>query len=741
MVFSEYFGVTSVKIETEIKIKIIKASKTMHPFSMIFIQLKRIVVPLFSLLLSAGLISCGSGDDRSPNVSPVSNAGDNQSIDAYEDVTLTGSATDADGTIASYTWIQTSGTTASLQNENTAILTFNAPNVLSDETLVFSLTVTDNDGGTSIDTVEVLVIANIIPTVDAGESQFTDELGEVTLTGSASDSDGTVAGYSWRQTSGAEATISNSNIATLTFSAPNVSVDETLVFTLTATDDDGATGSDTVQVDVIANIAPTVNVGDETEVEEQTTVTLTGTGADVDGSVVSYTWLQTSGTPASIQNVNSAVTNVSIPDIDIAEDLEFQLTVEDNDGDTAVDTVVLRANPNFFEITLSEVRTDCGEPVAQSVEFSFYDAEGSEEIINVTHIGTEQTYYLDPTGSEDKRTLKIVKVGRDTVVVDLERSAPLYIEMDSQYIQVCDCPTYDISLINEPSAGQSTTVLSVVNSLDRRSTINGDTLVWLDVEICEGQEDAVFIFSGAIQKSSKLTIADESEIIVDGLDDLASTELNGDTPLYTGAINYSPVSLGFALSTRNDSDKLVSILAMGNGDISDGTIRYPSFTSISDYVQRVRYPVDYTNFTLSEFPSFYSDDGNLYVSREQHTIKTNKAGLAAGFDYSIFEFENLDVDISVDELTIASTGALPFDAVLFYIIGSSGTTEIWAPIENNAIDFTKIQNAISGLDGSMYIFLTDYENVETFSDAVQTFYVRRSENQTIRSRSVLLTTF
>ncbi len=144
---------------------------------------------------------------------------------------------------------------------------------------------------------------------------------------------------------------------------------------------------------------------------------------------------------------------------------------------------------------------------------------------------------------------------------------------------------------------------------------------------------------------------------------------------------------------------------------------------------------------MSEFPSFYSDDGTLYVSREQHTIKTNKTGLAAGFDYSIFEFDNLDVDISVDELTIASTSELPFDAVLFYISGPSGVTEIWAPIENNAIDFTKIQNAISGLDGSMFVFLTDYDNVETFSDAVQTFYVRRSKNQTIRSRSVLLTIF
>ena len=46
-----------------------------------------------------------------------------------------------------------------------------------------------------------------------------------------------------------------------------------------------------------ANQAPTANAGSDQAVNEQTTVTLLGSGADSDGSVVNYNWIQTEVVP------------------------------------------------------------------------------------------------------------------------------------------------------------------------------------------------------------------------------------------------------------------------------------------------------------------------------------------------------------------------------------------------------------------------------------------------------------
>ena len=60
------------------------------------------------------------------------------------------SRTDSDGTIASYNWIQTSGTLPlTLQGTNTARSTLTAPLVTADIKLTFALVVTDNNNAVS----------------------------------------------------------------------------------------------------------------------------------------------------------------------------------------------------------------------------------------------------------------------------------------------------------------------------------------------------------------------------------------------------------------------------------------------------------------------------------------------------------------------------------------------------------------------------------------------------------------
>lgn len=89
------------------------------------------------------------------NLQPTANAGLDQTVKEQTRVTLSGSGTDTDGSISTYNWVQTSGEIVSLTNASSSTSTFESPDILGGETLIFTLTVTDNDGATAEDSVTI----------------------------------------------------------------------------------------------------------------------------------------------------------------------------------------------------------------------------------------------------------------------------------------------------------------------------------------------------------------------------------------------------------------------------------------------------------------------------------------------------------------------------------------------------------------------------------------------------------
>ena len=97
---------------------------------------------------------------------------------------------------------------------------------------------------------DTLPSSNQPPVVDSGPDQSVEAGVMVFLLGTGSDPDGTIAAYAWTQTGGTAVSLTGSDAATAVFVAPDVSVEETLTFRLTVTDDGGVQASDEIRVTV-----------------------------------------------------------------------------------------------------------------------------------------------------------------------------------------------------------------------------------------------------------------------------------------------------------------------------------------------------------------------------------------------------------------------------------------------------------------------------------------------------------
>ena len=199
------------------------------------------------------------------NSPPSVEAGSTQTVQEGSEVSLNGSATDSDEDVMTYLWTHNSTSSdITLANATSASTTFTAPRVDFDTAIAFTLTA-DDGTATSSDSVIITVTApvNSPPSVEAGSTQTVQEGSEVSLNGSATDSDEDVMTYLWTHNStSSDITLANATSASTTFTAPRVDFDTAIAFTLTA--DDGAEArSDTVTVtitDVQANDTQTSSV-------------------------------------------------------------------------------------------------------------------------------------------------------------------------------------------------------------------------------------------------------------------------------------------------------------------------------------------------------------------------------------------------------------------------------------------------------------------------------------------------
>lgn len=193
---------------------------------------------------------------------------------------------------------------------------------------------------------------NLAPSVSAGNDFTADEQTQVSLSATASDSDGSINTFAWRQTAGQTVQLSAVDQQNASFTAPTLTQSETLSFEITVTDNDGAPASDTISVTIDpVNEAPTAQAGVDRTVNVNDMVMMSGANSsDPDGDTLSYTWtLQVPNSSSAALSASDIINPTFTPDV--VGDFIIGLIVNDGTVDSSVSTVTISAQqPNRVPI-------------------------------------------------------------------------------------------------------------------------------------------------------------------------------------------------------------------------------------------------------------------------------------------------------------------------------------------------------------------------------------------------------
>jgi phosphatidylserine/phosphatidylglycerophosphate/cardiolipin synthase-like enzyme len=573
----------------------------------------------FNLNNGLSSVITASAQEEPTNAPPVANAGSDQLINEGTLVTLNGTASsDPDGDPITYSWNQTSGTPVTLDDVTSVTPSFTAPDVGSeDDILIFELTVTDNDGANSTDSVSVTVTdtappPNSAPTADAGNDQIVSEGDNVTLNGtSSSDPDGDTLTYSWNQTAGPVVVLSNSSTATPSFTAPEVNASgATITFELTVSDGNGGTISDTVYISVEnINQPPVADAGVNQTVNEGDTVLLDGTNSsDPDGDPLTYSWSQTAGTPITLDNATSATPSFTAPDVGSSGDvLAMELTVTDSEGNTDSDSVSVSINdsappPNSLPISdagsdqtvyegdaVTLNGTGSSDPDGDALTYSWVQISGSPVTLSDPDTDTP-TFTAPDVGSEGEIltfeltvTDSVTAAAKDTVQVTIlnVNKSPIANAGGDQAVNESDLVTLDGSASSDPDSGDTLTY--------SWSQTSGASVILSDANATNPTFNAPNVGSGGdflifrldVQDDHGASSFDEVSITVNNVNGLPTANAGTDqtvfeetTVILNGSDSYDPDDDPLTYSWSQTSGPIMTLPS--NTDTKDLSFTAPS---------------------------------------------------------------------------------------------------------------------------------------------------------------------
>ena len=440
----------------------------------------------------------------SPNDPPVVNAGDDQdAVVEGSTVNLDATVTDTDTEDAlTYTWTHNSTLSITLANDSVPDTTFTAPNVLEETDIEFTLTVSDGTATVSDKTIVTITDSpNDPPVVNAGDDQ------DAVVEGSTVNLDATVTDadtedaltYTWTHNSTLSITLANDSVPDTTFTAPNVSEETDIEFTLTVSDGT-ATVSDKTIVTITdsPNDPPVVNAGDDQDaVVEGSTVNLDATVTDADTEdALTYTWTHNSTLSITLANDSVPDTTFTAPNVSEETDIEFTLTVSDGTATVSDKTIV----------TITDSPND--PPVVNAGDDQDAVVEGSTVNLDATVTDTDTEDALTYTWTHNS-TLSIT-LANDSVP-DTTFTAPnVSEETDIEFTLTVSDGTATVSDKTIVTITDSPNDPPVVNAGDDQDAVVEGSTVNLDATVTDTDTEDALTYTWTHNSTLSITLANDS---------------------------------------------------------------------------------------------------------------------------------------------------------------------------------------------------------------------------------------
>jgi mono/diheme cytochrome c family protein len=189
---------------------------------------------------------------------------------------------------------------------------------------------------------------DLSPIADAGKDASVLEQTIAALDGSGTAMQGQIAGITWQQTGGETVTLSDVTDPLATFTTPTTTKPLSLTFQITVTDNNGRTATDSVTYSVTpVNADPVAVAGNDQTILGGETVTMQSASTDSDGTIESYSWVQTAGPSVTLTGADTESVSFVAPLLEEITELTFELTVTDNEGGTATDAVTVNVGSKY----------------------------------------------------------------------------------------------------------------------------------------------------------------------------------------------------------------------------------------------------------------------------------------------------------------------------------------------------------------------------------------------------------
>ncbi|KZN30390.1 hypothetical protein N480_05410 [Pseudoalteromonas luteoviolacea S2607] len=307
-------------------------------------------------------------------------------------IQLIASVNDPEGDDVELSWQHDSDLEFNLTGEETAKLNVSIPDIEAHTSVTFTASATDEHGQSTVKTHTVSLtpkpneapVVNILAPASVEEGQI------ITLEAHATDSDGNIVGYRWRNDGGLDISPTEAQARKIALLTPDIQEDRNVNFTVTVTDDDGAESTTTQAVTIVAksNVAPLVTIDGPTSIGEEVAFTLSSQSRDQDGSIVSHRWTYESPVSIDVGDTTSEELQVSGISVDQDIDIKFIVTATDNQGAVTSEEhqVSIVALPNVSpEVTLSSTSTEFAERAPFILTANATDADGQIETYSWQH--------------------------------------------------------------------------------------------------------------------------------------------------------------------------------------------------------------------------------------------------------------------------------------------------------------------------------------------------------------------